>query len=152
MSSEEDISTLYARDLAPTEDEKNSCLLADENRRLVKKNHRLAEENRAMRNSLTLIFQRMEKMQIHFSSMSSLKQQNEKREENIRDLGRIFMEVVEQNKNLKDAVHISEHARQEIKAEFEIQQKLLRLIKPRTQTQLIPESGRSIKLGRHAGN
>lgn len=105
-----------------------------------------------MRNSLTLIFQRMEKMQIHFSSISSLKQQNEKREENIRDLGRIFMEVVEQNKNLKDAVHISEHVRQEIKAEFEIQQKLLRLIKPRTHTQLIPESGRSIKLGRHAGN
>lgn len=66
-----------------------------------------------MRNSLTLMFQRMEKMQIHFSSMSS--QQNEKREENIRDLGRIFMEVVEQNKNFKDAVHISEHARQEIK-------------------------------------
>lgn len=54
MSPEEDISTLYARDLAPTEDEKNFCLLADENRRLVKKkNHRLAEENRAMRNSLT---------------------------------------------------------------------------------------------------
>lgn len=78
MSSEEDISTLYARDLAPTEDEKNSCLLADENRRLVKKIHRLAEENRAMGNSLTLIFQRMEKMQIHFSSMSSLKQQNKK--------------------------------------------------------------------------
>lgn len=152
MSSEEDISTLYARDLAPTEDEKYSCLLADEHRRLVKKNHRLSEENRAMRNSLTLMFQRVEKMQIHFSSMSSLKQQNEKREENIRDLGRIFMEVVEQNKNLKDAVHISEHARQEIKAESEIQQKLLRLIKPLTQTQLIPESGRSTKLGRHAVN
>lgn len=147
MSSEEDISTLYARDLAPTEDGKNSCLLADENRRLVEKNHRLAEENRAMRNSLTLMFQRMGKLQIHFSSMSSLKQQNEKREENIRDLGRIFMEVVEQNKNLKDAVHTSEHARQEIKAELEIQQKLVRLKKPRT-----PESGRSIKLGRHAVN
>lgn len=54
MSSEEDISTLYARDLAPTEDVKKSCLLADENRRLLKENHRLAEENRAMRNSLTL--------------------------------------------------------------------------------------------------
>lgn len=147
MSSEEDISTLYARDLAPTEDGKNSCLLADENRRLVKEKHRLAEENRAMRNSLTLMFQRMGKLQIHFSSMSSLKQQNEKREENIRDLGRIFMEVVEQNKNLKDAVHTSEHARQEIKAELEIQQKLVRLKKPRT-----PESGRSIKLGRHAVN
>lgn len=100
-----------------------------------------------MRNSLTLMFQRMGKLQIHFSSMSSLKQQNEKREENIRDLGRIFMEVVEQNKNLKDAVHTSEHARQEIKAELEIQQKLVRLKKPRT-----PESGRSIKLGRHAVN
>lgn len=62
------------------------------------------------------------------------------------------MEVVEQNKNLKDAVHISEHARQEILAKFEILRKLLRLKKPRTQTQLIPESGRSIKLGRHAVN
>lgn len=62
------------------------------------------------------------------------------------------MEVVEQNKNLKDTVHTSEHARQEIKAEFEIKQKLVRLKKPRTQTQLIPESGRSIKLGRHAVN
>lgn len=82
--------------------------------------------------------------------MSSLKQQNEKREENIRDLRRIFIEVVEQNRNLKEAVYISEHARQEIKAKFEILRKLLRLKKPRTQ--LIPESGRSIKLGRHTVN
>lgn len=76
------------------------------------------------------MFQRMEKMQIHFSSMSSLQQQNEKREENIRDLRRNFIEVVEQNRNLKEAVYISEHARQEIKAKFEILQKLLRLKKP----------------------
>lgn len=82
--------------------------------------------------------------------MSSLKQQNEKREENIRDLRRIFIEVVEQNRNLKEAVYISEHARQEIKAKFEILRKLLRLKKPRTQ--LIPESGRSIKSGRHTVN
>lgn len=79
------------------------------------------------------MFQRMEKMQIHFSSMSSLQQQNEKREENIRDQRRNFIEVVEQNRNLKEAVYISEHARQEIKAKFEILRKLLRLKKPLTQ-------------------
>lgn len=66
MSSEEDISTLYARDLTPTEDVKNSCLLADKNRRLVKENHRLAKENRAMRNLLTLMNQRMEKCRTTF--------------------------------------------------------------------------------------
>lgn len=66
MSSEEDISTLYARDLTPTEDVKNSCLFADKNRRLVKENHRLAKEIRAMRNSLTLMNQRMEKCRTTF--------------------------------------------------------------------------------------
>lgn len=153
MSSEEDIPTLYARDLSPMEDVKNSRLLADENRRLGEENHRLAEQNRALINSLTEMNRKMEKMQAHFSSMSSLKQQNETREEDIRDLRRILMEVVEQNKRLKGAVHISETARQEIKAEFNVLRKLLSPKEPRaqththTQTQLMPETGKSINLG-----
>lgn len=102
---------------------KNSCLLADENRRFVKEKHRLAEENRAMRNSLTLMNQRIKKnadpLFFHIIAKAA-----ERKKEDIRDLRRILMEVVEQKKNLKDTVHISEHARQEIKAEFEILRKL----------------------------
>lgn len=156
MSSEEDIPTLYAGDLAPPmEDVKNSCLIADEHRRLLEENNRLAEEKRALMNSLILMNQKMEKMQTHFSSIS-LKQQIEKREEDIRDLRKILMEVVEQNKKLKDAVHVSEHARNEIKTEFEILRNLLSPIKPsaqthtQTQTEMISESGKSIiNLGKY---
>lgn len=150
MSSSEDMPTLYAEDLAPMEAVKNSCLFrADENRRLVEENQRLAEENRTVLNSLTRMNRRMEKMQANFSSISSLKQNIEKREEDIRDLRKILMEVVEQNKKLKNAVHISEHARQEIEEEFEILRKLPSPKEPRTQTQLISESG---NLGRHGIN
>lgn len=152
MSSEEDIPTLYAGDLAPPmEDVKNSCLIADEHPRLLEENNRLAEEKRALMNSLILMNQKMEKMQTHFSSIS-LKQQIEKREEDIRDLRKILMEVVEQNKKLKDSVHVSEHARQEIKTEFEILRNLLSPIKPRAQTHTHTqtESGKSIiNLGKY---
>lgn len=69
-----------------------------------------------MRNSFTLMNQRMKKnadpLFFHVIAKAA-----ERKKEDIRDLCRILMEVVEQNKNLKDAImHISEHARQEIKA------------------------------------
>lgn len=71
MLSEEDISTLYARDYAPTEDVKKSCLLADENRER-KTQTRWGEPS--YEEFIDPDESKNKKMQTHFSSMSSLKQ------------------------------------------------------------------------------